>query len=289
MPGVRAELERGLADILGAGHAELDAACAEIVAAIEAAWPLGWVDGEQLGRYLARRVDPNEPPAEALAELRIADLYLACAVGAGIRPALTAIDQLLVRDVAPALRSIAGDADGVDEVLQVVRERLFVADGGVLRLESYSGHGPLGGWLRVSALRVALAAKRRQKPEVSPEEHFEAMLDLAPNAEIRVLAREAAADLRAALASAIAAQPARIRAVLRMYYGGDHGVEDIGRVYNVHASTVSRWLAKARAEILAHTRTQLMSRLQTSQVDSLLGHAASLEINLESLLRSRDG
>lgn len=288
MSGVRAELERGLAEILGAHH-DIGASCTEIVAAVEAAWPLGWVDGEQLGRYLARRLDPGVAPAEAIAELWVADLYLACAVGAGNRAALAAIDQLLTRDVAPALRTIAGDADGVDETLQTVREKLLVPQGGVLRLESYSGHGPLGGWLRVSAVREALAAKRRRKPEVSPEAQYEAILDLAPNAEIRVLAREASGDLRAALASAIAAQPARIRAILRMYYGGDHGVEDIGRVYNVHASTVSRWLTKARMDILEHTRAHLVSRLQTSQVDSLLGHAASLEINLESLLRSREG
>ncbi|HEY6032727.1 MAG TPA: helix-turn-helix domain-containing protein, partial [Kofleriaceae bacterium] len=80
----------------------------------------------------------------------------------------------------------------------------------------------------------------------------------------------------------------RTRAILRLYYADGHGVEDIGRIYNVHASTVSRWLDKARGDILAQTRADLIERLHTpaSQIDSLLGHAASLEISLEGLLRS---
>jgi len=289
MRSVRVELKQGLLESLPDpdAHVDLDAACTDAVAAIEAVHPMGWVEGGQFGRFLARRLDPGVSPRAALAELWIADLYLVCAVINGIRPALLAFDRVLLRDVSPALRSIAGTQSNIDETLQLVREKLLVPVDGTLRLDSYSGHGPLGGWLRVSALRVAISEKRRARPELSPDEDLEAILDLAPNAEIKVLAREASHDLRAALGTAIAAQPPRIRAVLRMYYVAHHGVEDIGRVYNVHASTVSRWLAKARADILAQTRGHLVARLQTSQIDSLLGHAASLEISIESLLRSQ--
>ncbi len=283
---MRVELKQALLEGSPGAFEDLDAACSAAVAAVEVAWPMDWVEGGQFGRFLTRRLDPGVSAAVALAELWIADLYLACAAINGIRPALLAFDRVLLRDVAPALRSIAGNAANIDETLQIVREKLLVSAGGALRLDSYSGHGPLGGWLRVSALRVAISEKRRQRPELSPDQDLEAILDLAPNAEIKVLAREARQDLRAALAAAIGAQPARIRAVLRMYYVAHHGVEDIGRVYGVHASTVSRWLAKARADILATTREQLVARLQTTQVDSLLGHAASLEVSIESLLAS---
>jgi RNA polymerase sigma-70 factor (ECF subfamily) len=171
-----------------------------------------------------------------------------------------------------------------------VREKLLVAVDGTCRLESYSGHGPLGAWLRVAALRTALSARRRIHPELRPDDELAELLDLAPNAEVKVLAKELGADLRAALRAAIAAQPARIRTMLRMYYADGRGVEDIGRVYHVHASTVSRQLAKARSDVLAHTRGELLARLRAtpSQVDSLLGHALSLEISLESLLRTND-
>jgi RNA polymerase sigma-70 factor, ECF subfamily len=282
---VRKELEQGLSESLpDAG--ELGDVCSDIVAAVSAKWPLDWVDGGQFARYLARRLDPGVDVAAGLAEVWIADLYLACAVSAGVHAALTAFDKILRTDLPPAIRTIDGKPDAIDEVLQLLREKLLVPTDGALRLESYSGHGPLGGWLRVSALRTALSLKRRRQPELAPDDELGAILDLAPNAEVKVLAQQVGGDLRASLRAALAAQPARIRTVLRMYYADNQGVEDIGRVYNVHASTVSRWLAKARADILAHTRAELVTRLQTSQVDSLLGHAASLEISLESLLRT---
>jgi RNA polymerase sigma-70 factor (ECF subfamily) len=285
MRAVRKELEQGLVESFP--EAPLDTVCNDIVNAVAAKWPLDWIDGGLFARYLARRLDPGVELATGLAEVWIADLYLACAVIAGVHGALAAFDKILRTDLPPAIRTIDNKPDAIDEVLQVLREKLLVPSEGVVRLESYSGHGPLGGWLRVSALRIALSMRRRRQPELAPDDELGAILDLAPNAEVKVLARQVGGDLRDALRAALAAQPARIRTVLRMYYADNQGVEDIGRVYNVHASTVSRWLAKARTDILAHTRAELVTRLHTSQVDSLLGHAASLEISLESLLRTQ--
>jgi len=283
---VRKELEQGLIESFPDAPS-LDGACSDIVTAVAAKWPLDWIDGGHFARYLARRLDPGIELTTALAEVWIADLYLACAVIAGVHGALSAFDKILRTDLPPAIRTIDSKPDAIDEVLQVLREKLLVPADGALRLESYSGHGPLAGWLRVSALRTALSLKRRRQPELAPDDELAAILDLAPNAEVKVLAQQVGSDLRASLRAALAAQPARMRTVLRMYYADNQGVEDIGRVYNVHASTVSRWLAKARADILAHTRAELVMRLHTSQVDSLLGHAASLEISLESLLRTQ--
>ena len=287
---VRKELEQGLVESFpDAPSGSIDAVATDIVTAVTAKWPLDWLDGGYFARYLARRLDPGVDLTAGLAEVWVADLYLACAVVAGVQRAHDAFDKILRTDLPPAIRTVDPSPDMIDEVLQLLREKLLVpVDGATpgLRLESYSGHGPLAGWLRVSALRIALSLKRRRQPDLAPDDELAAILDLAPNAEVKVLAEQVGSDLRASLRAALAAQPARIRTVLRMYYADNQGVEDIGRVYNVHASTVSRWLAKARADILAHTRAELVTRLHTSQVDSLLGHAASLEISLESLLRS---
>ncbi|HEY5927359.1 MAG TPA: hypothetical protein VIV11_37000 [Kofleriaceae bacterium] len=284
---MRKELEQGLVESFpDALSGDIDGVASDIVTAVSAKWPLDWIDGGHFARYLARRLDPGVELTAGLAEVWIADLYLACAVIAGVAGAHAAFDKILRSDLPPAIRTVETKPDAIDEVLQLLREKLLVPADGALRLESYSGHGPLGGWLRVSALRIALSLKRRRQPELAPEEELTAILDLAPNAEVKVLAHQVGSDLRASLRAALAAQPARIRTVLRMYYADNQGVEDIGRVYNVHASTVSRWLAKARADILAQTRAELMTRLHTSQVDSLLGHAASLEISIESLLRT---
>ena len=267
---------------------DLETACAQVAAQVAARWPREWLDGVAFGRYLASRIDPGCDLVVAIAEIAVADLYLAAAAAAGVPAAIAAFDRVLTTEMPPVLRTIDPSPDAIDEVLQLLREKLLVPREGACRLESYSGHGPLGAWLRVSALRTALSERRRARPELALDDELAEILDLAPNAEVRVLAQELGSDLRAALRAAVAAQPARTRALLRLYYADDRGVEDIGRVYHVHASTVSRWLAKARADVLAQTRAELIARLATtpSQIDSLLGHAVSLEISLESLLRT---
>lgn len=285
---LRNALLAGLVDRLPEVDATLLAdACERAAEQITARWP-AWIDGRTFADYLVGRLDPGLPAAAAIGEVWIADLYLACAVIAGVPAALTAFDRQLTTELPGAIRTIDASPEAIDDVIQLLREKILVPHDGTRRLESYSGHGPLGAWLRISALRIALSRRRRRHPEPRPDDELEAILDLAPNAEVKVLSRELGADLRTALRGAVAAQPARTRALLRMYYADGHGVEDIGRVYNVHASTVSRWLVKARADILAQTRAELLDRLRTpaSQIDSLLGHAASLEISLEGLLRS---
>lgn len=288
---VQRELRTGLSEALDArDEASLDAASADVMSRIVARWPQPtWVDGATFGRYLARRIDPALELAAAVGELWVADLYIACACSRGVAAAHAALEREYIVDLTGALRTLDPNDDFIAETIQVLREKLLVPHDGVARIESYSGHGPLGAWLRVAAMRTALTLRRRREPELSPDDELEGVLDGAPNAEIKVLARQLGSDLRAALKAAIAAQPSRTRAVLRMYYADDRGVEDIGRVYGVHASTVSRWLAKARDVILAQTRAALVAqRHAEASLDSLLGHAASLEISLESLLRSSD-
>jgi RNA polymerase sigma-70 factor (ECF subfamily) len=266
------------------GAAELDATCAELAERVAARWP-AWIDAGTFARYVAARVDPDADVQAALGELHVVDLYLACACARGVAAAHAVFDREYVAELRGAMRTVDASRDFADEVLQLLREKMLVVHDGATRIESYSGHGPLGGWLRVSALRIALSLRRRDRPG-SDDEELAALLDPAPTAEVTVLAARLGADLRAALAEAVREQPARTRAVLRLYYADGRGVEEIGSVYRVHASTVSRWLAKARTDILALVRARLVERLAAtaSEVDSLLAHAASVEISFGTVL-----
>ncbi len=276
------ELVRGLLEELGQPERDLELG----ISAAIARWP-GWVEPRDFGRYLGRRVDPALPLADALAELAVGDLYLACACARGVPAAHTALDAAYTGNLRAALGTLDSRPDFIAEVLQQLREKILVPREGGAKIETYSGHGPLGAWLRVAAMRTALSLRRQRQPELALDEELDRVLDLPPNAEVRVIARELGSDLRETLRAAVAAQPSRVRAVLRMYYADNRGVEDIGRVYNVHASSVSRWLAKARQEILMHTRSALLAKRHSeASLDSLLGHVASLEISFESLLRT---
>ena len=68
----------------------------------------------------------------------------------------------------PALSDYLGRSEALtsfgDDVKQRVRERLFVPREGVLpRIASYTGRGPLAGWLRILATRTAIDARRAQQ------------------------------------------------------------------------------------------------------------------------------
>jgi RNA polymerase sigma-70 factor (ECF subfamily) len=218
------------------------------------------------------------------------ELALVEACVRGDADALARFDREYLRELRDALRTIDSSPSFIDETIQLVRHRLLVADGDrAARLASYAGTGPLGGWLRVVAIRVALAQRQSAAREVPIANTLEAVAGVGPQHQ---LARaEHAALLRQALAGALASQPSRMRALLRYYYLDNVGVEDLGKIYRVHASTISRWLAATRATILADTRRRLAAALSLGEpeVDSMLDLSGSLELSLDRLLRSTGG
>jgi RNA polymerase sigma-70 factor (ECF subfamily) len=232
---------------------------------------------------------PAAPGDDAYA----ADRALAQACLDGDPAALASLDRLLAQAATAALRTIDPSPAFADDVLQQVRVKLLVGAGGDdhdprPRLATYAGRGPLGGFLRVTALRTAMSSKRDGGREVPIDDALARLADDAAGPASAHLRGDSDQHLQAALRAAIAAQPSRTRALLRLYYGDGAGIEDIGRLYRVHASTVSRWLERARADILAATRDQLARalRLDPGSIDSLLAAAPALDISLGSLLRT---
>src|SRR5262249_24097690 len=96
---------------------------------------------------------------------RAADLYLAVACAARVPGAVDAFEHTHVRRVGTYLARKRPSAAFVDEVQQVVREKLFVGkDGAPPKIAEYSGQGGLAGWVRVIALRVAIDLSTRDAP-----------------------------------------------------------------------------------------------------------------------------
>ena len=218
------------------------------------------------------------------------DLELARACLAGDERALAQLDRLLAEACTPALRTIDPSPAFADDVVQQVRVRLLMGtpEDRAPRLASYAGRGPLGGFLRVAALRTAMTIKRDSGREVPIEDGLAQLADSAASPASLHLRADQHEHLRAALRAAVAAQPTRARALLRLYYGDGAGIEDLAALYHVHFSTISRWLDRARADILAATRRELARALALDDqaLDSMLAEAPALEISLGSLLRT---
>jgi RNA polymerase sigma-70 factor (ECF subfamily) len=242
---------------------------------------------EELVAYLAR----VRPLAELMAEesVHAGDLLLAAGCVAKCDAALAGFEKRFVPDLKQALRTVDGSAGFADEILQELRDRLFVAPAdGEPQIVRYSGRGPLGGWLRVVAMRDAIGKRRKNWREVPVEAQLATFAAGGRTPEQEVAFKQHEAALQSALRAAVKAQPSRARALLRYYYCDGVGVEELGKIYRVHASTASRWLAQAREDILADTRKRLAAALarEESQVESMLGLARSLEVSLDTLLRT---
>lgn len=217
-----------------------------------------------------------------------ADLALARAVAAGEAAAIAALEPRLVRAAVAAARRIDPARAFADEVTQLVRVRLLVADdAGRIRIADYAGRGPLDAWIGVAATRVALNLKRGAR-EIADADVLEEVIAREPDPELRHMKSLYRGELRAALAAALAALPDRQRAVLRLTYVDGLRLHQIAKLYGVHESTVSRWLAGATDDVAAATRAKLAATLAVSagSADSVARMVLSnLDLSIARLLQ----
>lgn len=276
-----------------AGQPELEACLKELLSAARAAWPDLALPEATFLRYLAERIPETATLLDALRGLHVTDLYLSCACAQGLPAAHVALDSRFLPKVDAAVARVEGSGDGAAEVRQRLRERLLTSEEGrPPHIADYQGTGPLAAWLRAAAVRTALNFRRSALRRTQAEE--KALVEGAVTGgdlELDYLRHRHQEDFRAALAEALAALPTRERTVLRLHFVEGLSLERIGAMYQTHKSTVSRWLARAREDVLAEVRQKLAERLQLSaeELQSLLRAVRSqLDASLSKLLPRQD-
>jgi RNA polymerase sigma-70 factor (ECF subfamily) len=271
----------------------MDAAWQPLIARARAAWPKIDIDDETFVSYVTERLAAGEGPAEA-ADLRVEDLYLACACARGINDAVRALDDRYLSHVGTYLLRIDRSQTFIDDVRQKLREKLLMPGGsdGKPRIASYSGRGALASWMQVSAIRTALNLRRDQHepgraPALEDNDSDEALA--LPDPELRLLQRRHRDDFRAAFTEAVAALDVDARQLLRWHFLDGLSLAQIGTLRRVDKSTVSRWLAAARQSLFDETQRLLRQQLGVpeSQVASLMRevrHGLD-DVSLERLLK----
>ena len=259
------------------------------VGASRAAYPQIALDPVRFAAHLAAVIDARDEPLAAMGLLRAPQLWLACACLAQDRAALVILEERhLARGPQHVARVDRAPAFS-DEITQLLRAHLLVAEPGrAPGFSGYSGRGELDGWLRVLALRFAQRLRRSRDGQGS------ALCDdgadpLGPgDPERDHLRLRHAADYQAALSSALASLSTRERLLLKLHYVDGLNIDAIGRLYQLHRSTVARRLAEHRRRLLEQTRAALRQRLRLSdaEFDSLLLVVRSqLALSLRGALR----
>ena len=250
---------------------------------------VGLDDATFLG-YLAARL-PTREAAKALSAIKAADLYLACACSRGDPRALAEFDRRLLPAVARKLLRMASAEASVDDLTQQLRAKLFVgAAGQPPRIAEYSGRGPLAAWVAATAARLAIDQHRTVKEQVSFDDQLASALPAqGEGTEQALLKQQVRDELQRAVRAALAELPARERTMLRMQHVEGLGFDQIGAFYRVHKSTICRWLAAARAQVLERSQAMLAQRLKLgdAELESVLRVARSqLDLSVVSCLRA---
>lgn len=253
-----------------------------------AAWPDLAVDEEAFMASVLARLEGVDDPEGMMREAHGPDLYLAYACATGCPRAHIAFERTHMVHVGRYVASVDGSAEFVDELAQVLRDKLFVGrEGSPPKILDYSGRGPLGGWLRVAAVRTARNMKRAVSGALRSTDDEQAKLLAAPSAdpELRYLKDHYGKELREALEGALRSLTPRAQAVLRLHYVEGMSSSAIAGLYGVSGAAVRAWVRDSRIAAFQETRKRLAETLRLAGAE--LGELMALVESRFELTLSR--
>lgn len=261
----------------------------EVVARGRSAWPDIDQSLATFAPFLAERLDGSLPLIEALSSARAADLWIACACGAGDDKAIRAFERAYFQEITVAMRRSRSLHVCKEDVAQAVRERLFVARVNTPpKILDYRGQGSIRSWLRITAARIVLnLATRGPREQLAEDDWFARVVASEESSELSHMKTTYRGEFRIALESAVAALDPKDRNILRYSFKDGLSIDEIGGIYGVHRATAARWITRAQQHLVERTREALMQRLgaMPHEVDSIVQLIASrFGVSLAGLL-----
>ena len=239
---------------------------------------------------LVERFSGEDDPAEVMRGLHAADLYLAFACAGGCPRAHAEFEAHFMVHVGRYVASVDASAAFVDELCQLLRDKLFVGTARTgPKLLDYSGRGALGGWLRVAAVRTARNMKRRPAAEADAVdvEHARLLVSPAADPELHYLKSRYRSEFRDAFEQSLRALSSRERTILRLYYVEGLSSASVAKLYDVSGAAVRAWVKDLRATVLADARHRLSANLRVAgeELEEILGMMQSrFELTLSRVL-----
>jgi RNA polymerase sigma-70 factor (ECF subfamily) len=238
----------------------LEARLKKIVDKAVLVWSDMAIDPCRLVVHLARVI--GDDVEQGLGDLYAEDFALALACMDKLPGALAQVERLCGPAIDAAVARIDRSPELRDEVRQTLWQRLFVGTPGQApRILSYAGRGPLAGWVSVAAQRLALDLRRAATQAAGSDPGVDEVLPSDDHPEVDYLRMRYKAEFEDAVRDALAALPDRDRLLLRLTTVSGLSHEQIANIYKVNQSTVSRWIAKARADVLEATERSVCAKL----------------------------
>ncbi len=243
----------------------------------EQRWPGVNLAAEQFGGYLGRLASDTEPGADAdaiaaaLRSWNLADLYLAAACVSGIESALCLFDEHILRQVPAFIMRLRLSPAQVDEVRQALREKLLFGDGGSEpKIASYKGQASLASFVRVAAVRAALNLRRSKDEQLQPDggdRLAQVLASAKGDPELEYIRSRYRDEFLAAMRTAFTTLADEQRNILHMYFVEGLNTRQLAKLFQVNATTASRWVAGARAHIGETARRLLREQLHVTDAE----------------------
>lgn len=277
------------------GEPSLEERLRAFVARGKAAWPRLALPEEAFVEGLAERLAKN-PPARGVTQwldhVHPEDLWLALACGRGERRAILGFEERYRADLEKLAARYQGPRASAEELRQALRERLFVGEEGrAPRIQEYSGQGYLQNWLRVTGARLFIDQLRSTKAQgaerVGVEDRLLEAADTGADPELDFLKREYRARFREAFGAAVRGLSSEDRTLLRQHLIAGLTLEQLGKLYGAHLSTISRRIQRLKGVLLEGTREELRRtlRLDAGELESLMALIQSrLDVSVVRLL-----
>ncbi len=218
--------------------------------------------------YLARRCGDADP-LDVLGRVDGPELYLVLSCATGDDRALRRFEQHYFGEIARGASRLRCSPEELDEVRQAVRHALFSpGDDGQAKLVHRTARGDLRALIRLIALRAGISARRRRgQPLAADGDALLEVVDAERSPSVMMVKREHQQRFRQALAAALATLEARPRTLLRLHEVDGVSQTRLATMHRVDRSTITRWLARARADVLAETRRQLTAQYGVAHLD----------------------
>jgi RNA polymerase sigma-70 factor len=271
-------------------HAELSDACYASGRALftRIVWSAPEFRQECLLRWSGQQVSALEHRLALGRGLAEEFLILACLE---LRPgAIETLDSEYIVPLKARVRRICPHPDLVDDVLQMVREKVLSPP--EPSLLSYENRGYLSAWLTIIAVRTAFdMARRTRRRSGQLAELDDQLMALATSPETEYLGEEVRTAFRKALREAVQRLPAKHRFALKMQLVGGWSIDQIGRALSTHRATAARWLVSARERLEQDVREELARRLglDEREVTCLMGQMHSqLDVRFSQMFRTAE-
>jgi RNA polymerase sigma-70 factor (ECF subfamily) len=236
----------------------LDQAAALAYHAGRVTWPGLGMDLSAFQRWVRAAGIEQEPLTE-----RGDELYLVAGCVGQDAAAYEAFERRYLATLTQNVGRIALSADQADELRQQLRVTLLL--GTQPKIGTFRGQGPLGAWVQVCAVRLALKLGAAQDRLASKDSGvLEGLVSQEADQELLAAKSQYHDAFQAALEECFSGLPSRQKTLLRMHFLDGMSIDEMGQVFHVHRATIARWLVAIRREVLEQIFRKISLNLRTS-------------------------